>query len=189
MAVTSNRIDRLAEQIAAGKGAAAPADDPPDGDFGLRIARDGTWYHDGTAIRRPALVKLFSTVLRRDEHGEFWLVTPVEKGRIVVEDAPFVAVALETAGTGREQRLSFRTNVDQIVTAGPDHPIRVDIDRATGEPAPYVRVRENLDALLLRPVFYQLVELAEETEIDGRAALRVWSEGVSFPIGYLDGRP
>lgn len=155
------------------------------GDFDMRIARDGTWYYRGSPIGRKPLVKLFSTVLRRDEAGGFWLVTPVERGRILVDDAPFVAVAMQAEGTGADQRLTFTTNLDQIVTAGPDHPIRVAIDPDTGEPSPYVLVRAGLEALIARAVFYDLVELGEERETDGKRELGVWSGGSFFTLGRV----
>ena len=100
--------------------------DPADPDrFQMRIARDGTWYHQGSPIRRVALVKLFSTVLRRDDDGDYWLVTPVERGRIEVEDVPFTAVEMNVKGKGKDQVLSFRTNLDEIVNVDADHPLRI----------------------------------------------------------------
>src|SRR5271165_3410159 len=111
------------------------------GDFDMRIARDGTWFYRGSLIGRPALVKLFASVLRREPDGRYWLVTPAERGRIEVEDVPFLAVALSVRCEGREQQLIFRTNLDDIVTAGPDNPLRVET-AANGEPAPYILVRD-----------------------------------------------
>ncbi|NKB55915.1 MAG: DUF1285 domain-containing protein [Alphaproteobacteria bacterium] len=158
--------------------------DPDDPDrFQMRIARDGTWYHQGGPIRRMGLVKLFATVLRRDEAGDFWLVTPVERGRIEVEDAPFTAVELIVAGEGKDQILSFRTNLDEIVPVDADHPLRVAENEVTGEPSPYVTVRENLEALITRPIFYDLVSLAEEQWDGGGTILGIWSGGVLFPLG------
>ena len=152
------------------------------GDLDMRIARDGTWFYRGTPINRLPLVKLFASVLRRDADGVYWLVTPAERGRVIVDDVPFVAVALEREGEGRDQRLSFRTNLDQIVTAGPDHPLRVETNEE-GEPAPYILARPGLEARLLRPVFYELVDLAGEETIDGERRFGVWSEGVFFHLG------
>src|SRR6184192_501809 len=106
------------------------------GDLDMRIARDGTWYYRGSPINRIPLVKLFASVLRREADGSYWLVTPAERGRVIVEDVPFVAVVVEVQGTGRAQQLIFRTNLDDIVTAGPDHPLRVET-AADGTPAPY----------------------------------------------------
>jgi hypothetical protein len=154
--------------------------------FPFRIARDGTWYYHGTPIGRKELCKLFSSVLRRDGEGNFYLVTPTEQGRIEVEDAPFTAVEVIAAGAGRDRTLTFRTNLDHMVTAGAAHPIRVAEDAATGEPSPYVLVRDGLEALILRPQFYELVELAEERRVEGAEVLGVWSTGVFFPLGGAD---
>ncbi len=168
-----------------GRGA-APDETESCGDFDMRIARDGTWFYRGSPIGRKALVKLFASVLRREADGSYWLVTPVERGRIEVEDAPFTAVELKVEGDGRARRLTFRTNVDEEVTADASHPIRVAEDPVTGEPSPYVLVRDGLEALILRPVFYELVELAEERVVDGRTVLGVWSAGNFFPLGALE---
>ena len=129
--------------------------------FGIRILSDGTWHYQGTPIRRLPLVKLFSTVLRRDEEGRYWLVTPVERGLIDVDAAPFVAVEVKAEGTGRNTRLTFRTNVDDEIVACKAHPIRVEINPKTEEPTPYIHVRDNLDALITRPVFYELADIGE----------------------------
>ncbi|MDG4650625.1 DUF1285 domain-containing protein [Roseibacterium sp. SDUM158017] len=150
------------------------------GDIDMEIRRDGTWFHEGTPIGRKPLVRLFSTILKR-EGDSFFLVTPVEKVGIRVEDAPFVAVDLEAAGTGREQVVSFTTNVGDRVLAGEDHEIRVVRDE-TGEPSPYIHVRAGLDALIDRKSFYRLVDLGEAHEIDGTDWFGVWSQGVFFPI-------
>ena len=155
---------------------------PPIQNFGIRIARDGTWYHAGTRFERPALVKLFARVLRRMDDGSYMLVTPVERGTVEVEDAPFVAVEMEVAGEGPQRTVRFRTNLDDWVTADAEHPIRVSTDPATGEPSPYVLVRDRLEARIARAVFYDLVELAEERD----GALVVESAGTSFPLGELD---
>ncbi len=156
------------------------------GDIDMRIARDGTWHYMGSPIGRPALVRLFASVLKRDDSGDFWLETPAEKCRIRVDDAPFTAVEMTVDGDGAGRTLEFRTNVDEKVTAGPDNPIRVANDPATGEPAPYINVRDGLEALIVRSVFYDLVELAEEREADGRKALGVRSNGVFFEIGTIE---
>lgn len=155
------------------------------GDFDIRIARDGTWFYRGSPIGRKPLVKLFSTVIQRDEAGDYWLATPVERGRIEVEDAPFTAVEAELDGSGRSQVLKFRSNVDDWVEAGPDHPIRVVEDPATGEPSPYILIRDNLEALILRPVFYRLVAQAVEHRQDGADYLGLWSKDTFFPLGKL----
>lgn len=156
------------------------------GDIDMRIAVDGTWLYLGTPIGRPALVRLFSTILRREEDGGFVLVTPVEKVGIVVEDAPFIAVRVDASGSGRAQKLTFMTNVGDSVAAGPDHPIRVDFRGQEREPRPYVHVRGGLEARIARPVFYELVGMAEERRADGRRELGVWSEGLFFSLGSPD---
>jgi hypothetical protein len=158
----------------------------------MRIARDGTWFYHGSPIGRKPLVKLFASVLRRETDGSYWLVTPVERGRIVVDDAPFVAVALDVEdgaeGGGRDQILVLRTNLDESVAIGPERPLRVAEDARTGEPSPYVLVREGkdgrpgLEALIARPVFYQLVELAVPDQADPQR-LGVWSKGTFFALG------
>ena len=151
--------------------------------FPFRIARDGTWYYHGTPIARKELCKLFSSVLRRDREGNFYLVTPAEQGRIEVEDAPFTAVEVIASGAGRARTLTFRTNLDHMVTAGADHPIRVAEDARTGEPSPYVLIRDDLEALILRPQFYELADMAEERTVGGTGVLGVWSGGVFFALG------
>jgi uncharacterized protein len=155
------------------------------GDLDMRIARDGSWHYLGTPIGRPAMVRLFSTVIRRDG-DDYFLVTPVEKVGITVDDAPFVAVELLAEGTGDAQVLRFITNVGDETEAGADHPIRVELDPNTQEPAPYVHVRANLEALIHRNVFYELVELAVPHEVDVVSWLGVWSNGRFFPIGRTE---
>jgi len=153
------------------------------GDIDMCIKSDGTWFYMGSPISRARMVKLFSTVLRKDSDGKTYLVTPVEKIGIHVEDAPFVAVSLEAGSHKGKQSLIFETNVGDKVLAGKDNPITVITDAETGEPRPYVRVRGNLDALISRSVFYQMVELASQrgnnlvVESDGEQfVLGVWSE-------------
>jgi uncharacterized protein len=156
------------------------------GDLGMRIARDGTWFYRGSPIHRMPLVKLFASVLRREADGSYWLVTPAERGRIAVEDAPFVAVAVDREGEGRNQNLIFRTNLDEIVTAGPDHPLRV-ATAADGTPSPYIMVRPGIEARLARPVFYELAEWGEAAEpAAGEGGFGVWSGGIFFRLGALD---
>ena len=128
------------------------------------------------------LVKLFASVLRREMDGSYWLVTPAERGRVTVEDAPFIAVAVDREGEGHDQRLIFRTNLDEIVTAGPDHPLRVET-ADDGTPAPYILVRPGLEARLTRPAFYELVDLAGEEPTEGEAQFGVWSSGMFFQLG------
>lgn len=147
------------------------------GDSAMRIARDGTWFHEGSPIGRPAMVRLFSTILRREPDGGFVLVTPVEKLSIEVEDAPFVAVELKAEGDGPAARLAFRLNTGDLVVAGPDHPLR--FAGTADEPRPYLHVRAGLDALVARPLYYELAELALAR---GDEPPAVWSDGVAFPI-------
>jgi hypothetical protein len=150
------------------------------GEIPIRIARDGTWFYHGSPIGRKALVRLFASVLRRRDDGAFELATPIERGTIEVDDAPFVAVLCEASGAGRAQRLAFTTNLDETVVAGPDHPIRVA--GAPEAPAPYLAVRPGLEARIARSVYYQLAELGREEERDGRAVFGVWSDGAFFPL-------
>lgn len=151
------------------------------GDIDMRIARDGTWFYEGTPIGRPALVRLFSTILKREE-GKYFLVTPVEKVGITVDDAPFVAVDFHAEGAGDAQSLTFVTNLGDEAVAGSDNPLRVARDPDTGEPAPYVHIRAGLEALIDRKSFYRLVELGAHGDHDGGSWFGVWSAGVFFPI-------
>lgn len=157
--------------------------------FDIRIARDGTWYHEGGPIKRIELSKLFATVLRRDEAGDYWLVTPVERGRIVVDDVPFVAVEMTASGRGEDQVLSFRTNLDDWVEAGPEHPIRVAHDPESGEPTPYIDIRMGLEARIARSVYYDMVNHCATTNgPEGEEAeVGVWSNGRFFVLGRLSG--
>jgi hypothetical protein len=185
-----------ADSLAAAAGAVARRGPPPVhlwnppycGDLDIRIARDGTWSYLGTPIGRPALVRLFASILKREgEH--YFLVTPVEKVGIRVDDVPFVAVDFTADGAGQDQRLTFLTNVGDVAEAGPDRPIRVETDPATGEPAPYVMVRRGLEARIDRKSFYRLVELGVEAETNAVPWFGVWSGGAFFPFapaGALD---
>ena len=158
----------------------------PRGDVGLRIARDGTWFYHGSPIARKPLVRLFARVLERDADGEYHLVTPIEKCRIAVDDAPFVAVGLSVRGAGRNRSLTLRTNVDERVVVSDSRPIRVTFDPRTAEPSPYVLVRDRLEALISRPVYYELVDVGCEEEVGGDRLYGVWSAGSFFPLGRLD---
>lgn len=157
------------------------------------IRRDGTWLYRGSPICRKPLVCLFASVLKRDEAGVYWLETPAECGSIEVEDVPFVAVELEWRGCGRNQVLAFRTNVDEIVCAGPEHPLLVDWLRPAcaegGAPAPYLHVRgegrQAIQARVSRAVYYELAALAVKGHSQGRDCLGVWSQNIFFPIGPL----
>lgn len=183
--IVAPTADGLAQSVLAAQKASAKCGLPPVhlwnpphcGDIDMRIARDGTWFYMGTPIGRPALVRLFSTILRRDGDA-YVLVTPVEKVGITVDDAPFVAVDVDRDGDG----LIFTTNVGDTVTAGPDTPIRVVRDPQTGEPSPYVLVRANLEALIDRKSFYRLVDLGEHAAHEGAGWFGVRSQGAFFPI-------
>jgi hypothetical protein len=148
------------------------------GEIDIVIARDGRWIHEGGVIGREALVRLFSTILRKDPDG-YYLVTPAEKLRITVEDAPFVATRVDRVG----EALVFQTNVGDAVEAGPDNPLRIAVDPQTGEPRPYLHVRCGLEALITRPVFYELVEMAQERDSPEGPVLGVTSNGAWFPVG------
>jgi uncharacterized protein len=178
-----------ADGIAASISAAAPKGPPPVhlwnppfcGDIDIRIARDGTWHYLGSPIGREGLVRLFSSILRR-EGDRHYLVTPVEKVGITVDDAPFVAVDFEASGTGEAQVLTFVTQVGDHAVAGPDHPLRVTRDATTHEPSPYVMVRGGMEALIDRKSFYRLVDLGVHAKRDGEHWFGVWSSGVFFPL-------
>lgn len=149
------------------------------GHSAMRIARDGRWFHEGSPINRPELVRLFSTILRREPDGRFVLVTPGELLDIDVEDAPFLAVEMTGEGEGRDRRLAFRLNTGDLVVAGPDHPLRFADAADPDGPHPYLRVRGGLEALLARPVYYELAELALAEDADPPG---LWSDGVFFPF-------
>lgn len=156
------------------------------GDFDIHIDKDGSWFYRGTPIKRAALVRLFSTVLQREADGTYWLITPAERGRITVADAPFIGVELLRSGAGPGQELSLRTNLDDIVAIDGEHRLRIATDPATGEPRPYVLVRNLLEARLARPVFYELVDLGCEERVGDETLFGVWSRGIFFPLGRLD---
>ncbi|MGC1427528.1 MAG: DUF1285 domain-containing protein [Albidovulum sp.] len=178
-----------AENLAAAAKAAGKKGPPPVhlwnppfcGDLDMEIRRDGTWFYLGTPIGRHGLVKLFSSIIRKDG-DDYFLVTPVEKVGIRVVDAPFVAVDANATGQGPDQMIRFVTNVEDEITAGPDHPIRVMRDATTGEPSPYILVRTNLEALIDRKTFYRLVELGAHADHDGTSWFGLWSDGRFFPV-------
>ena len=181
---STNRIAGLEALIKAqaGKGP-APVEkwNPPYcGDIGMRIRSDGVWLYPGSPIGRMPLVKLFAGVLRKDADGKHYLVTPAEKVDVAVDDAPFLAVEMEVQGSGREQSLIFRTNVDDIVEAGPEHPLRFAIEPGSEGLKPYLLVRGRLEALVTRALYYDLVELAVDG--DEGAASGLWSGGAFFPM-------
>ena len=176
-----SRLGGLAEMV---KHSAATGHPPVDswnppycGDIGLAILADGTWTYRGSPIARPALVKLFASVLRKDADGKTYLVTPEEKVDVAVADAPFLAVEMEVSGSPPHQELVFRTNVDDVVTCGPEHPLRFAVDDHTGAIKPYLRVRGRLDALITRALTHQLLDLAVTIEPVG-----VRSGGLLFLI-------
>lgn len=188
-ALKSAAADGPAYGPASGFGGAAGKQPPPveswnpahcaDGDF--EILRDGVWRHEGARITRPAMLALFASILRKDADGQTYLVTPVEKVRVKVEDAPFLAVRADRHGQGRNQTIIFTTNVGDVFAAGPDNPIRVTIDPETAEPRPYVLVRGRLEARILRAPFLDLVEWSEAEGDD----LVLWSAGARFAFGAL----
>jgi hypothetical protein len=155
------------------------------GHIDMRIARNGSWHYMGSPISRPAMVKLFASILRREADDSYVLVTPVEKCGIRVDDAPFAAVEATVAGEGAARLIVFRTNVDDVVPLDAEHPLRVSVHPETGEPSPYLLVRDRLEALIARPVYYQLVEMAEERSVDGKAVLGVESAGQFFVLGEM----
>ncbi|MEQ9518097.1 MAG: DUF1285 domain-containing protein [Parvibaculum sp.] len=190
-----NEGSRAPTEILKGLGAAQSAGDkarglppvhlwhPPFcGDLDMRIKRDGSWHYLGSPIGRQRLVRLFSTVLRRDEDDKYYLVTPVEKIGIIVDDVPFLGIAMHVEGRGRDQVLTFETSVGDRVTVDGDHPMRFEIDEESGEPSPYVLVRARLEALINRAVFYDLVELGVEEMVDDARWFGVWSSGCFYPF-------
>ena len=183
-------LNSSAEEIAAAAKAASQGRGLPPvhlwnppfcGDLDIRIARDGTWFYLGTPIGRFNLVKLFSSILRRD--GEkYFLVTPVEKVGIVVDDAPFIAIDFTVTGSGKDQVICFETNVGDYTKASTENPIRIMFDKQTEEPSPYILVRPSLEALIDRKSFYRLVDLGTEEKVDGQIWFGVFSSGTFFPI-------
>jgi hypothetical protein len=179
----TNRIGGL-EALLRARGGKGPApvetwNPPYCGDIGMAIRSDGVWLYQGSPIGRAPLVKLFAGVLRKDADGRHYLVTPAEKVDVAVDDAPFLAVEMEVRGEGRAQSLIFRTNVDDIVTAGPDHPVRFVVEPGSGGLKPYLLVRGRLEALVTRALYYDLVELAVAEADHG---LGLWSGGAFFPL-------
>jgi hypothetical protein len=154
------------------------------GHYGISIDVDGVWHHGGLPFPRIALAKLFATILNRDDDGAFYLATPVERGLVDVGDAPFVAVEMQAAGTGRAQAIQFRDNLDIWTPLDHDHLLRVAFDPETAEPRPYIEVSTGLEARLLRPVYYELADLAEEDS--DRGVMGIWSHGVFHDLGPME---
>ena len=185
--VDPGAADNLAKAVAAAtKGRRGPApvhlwDPPYCGDLDIRIARNGQWWYLGTPIGRLELVNLFASVLKLED-GKYFLVTPVEKIGISVDDAPFVAVDFEVERPGPAQTITFETNVGDLSVAGPENLIRVERDAETGEPSPYVHIRAGLEALIDRKSYYRLVEIGEHEEVDGVRWFGLRSGGVFFSI-------
>jgi uncharacterized protein len=171
-------LAEIATMAASGKLPPVEQWNPPHcGQIDIRIARDGSWFHQGGRITRETVVRLFSSILRREADGTYVLVTPAEKLSITVKDVPFVAVEVKSEGEGQDRRLAFRLNTGDLILAGPDHPIRV---RARdGIPAPYVGVRGGMEALITRAAYYDLAHIAVD---EGAAPLGVWSNGSFFPL-------
>ncbi|TNF87571.1 MAG: DUF1285 domain-containing protein [Gammaproteobacteria bacterium] len=155
------------------------------GEIDIRIAADGNWYHEGRKFQRESLTKLFAGVLRR-ENDEYFLITPVEKLRIEVEDAPFVATLVEQLDDGDRRAIVFTTNIGERIVLDREHPIRVEIDADSGEPRPYIMLRNGLEALISRRAFFDLANMAEERQRDGRDYLVVTSMGEEFELGSSD---
>jgi len=182
-------ISRAAADTNAGTSGLPPIErwDPPFcGDIDMEIKADGTWFYMGTPIGRQPLVRLFSTVLKREDDGKIYLVTPVEKVGIRVEDAPFIAVEMAVEGEGEAQVLTFRTNVGDVAIAGPQHALRFVIAGENQQLKPYLHIRGNLEALVSRPVMYDLVALGEVARIDGIEMFCLRSAGVLFAVMPAD---
>lgn len=174
-----SRIDfaELTRLAAGGRPPVEKWDPAHCGHSAMRIARDGSWHHEGRPIARPALVSLFASILRREPDGSYVLVTPVEKLTIDVEDCPFAAVEVKSEGRGEKRRLGFRLNSGEIVIAGPEH--RLSVDPGEAGPLPRLEVRRGLDARIARPVYYELVALALDEAEDPPG---LWSDGAFFPL-------
>ena len=183
-----SELDRLLADIESGKAErrARRAWNPArQGRIDIRIAADGSWYHEGRRFQRPALVRLFAGVLRR-ENEAYYLVTPAEKLRIEVDDAPFVATLVDTVEDGEQRAIVFTTNVGERVVLDPEHALRIETDAVSGEPRPYLKLGDGLEALIGRGAFYDLCNLAETRERDGRTLLTVSSLGHEFELGSID---
>ena len=185
----SEDTQRLEEQVKAAardSGSLPPIEkwDPElSGDIDIRIARDGSWYHEGEPIGREAIVRLFSTIMRREDDGHYYLVTPVEKWRLQVEDAPFLAHTLEVEGEGKQQSLAVTTNVGEKLLVGKEHPLEVGSYDSDDSPRPVVYIRRGLEARLVTAAYYELADLLVERDEGGKPVLGVWSDGAFFEVG------
>ena len=183
-----NELDRILNLIESSESASlARKDWAPKhlGEIDIRIGTDGTWYHEGRVFKRPALVKLFASVLRRED-DLYYLVTPAEKLRIEVEDAPFIATILDILDNDRQQALVFTTNLGDKIVADDEHAIRVEVDPVSNIPRPYIHFRDNLEALISRNVFFELLNIGEEIERDGKHYISISSMGFQFELGCSD---
>ena len=182
-----SELDQLLNEIKQAETASQRKNWQPEqtGSIDIRIAVDGSWYHQGRVFQRPALVKLFANVLRREEDS-YYLVTPVEKLSIQVDDAPFVATMVEAVVDNGQQALVFTTNLSERIVADNRHPVRVEVDPISHEPRPYILVRDGLEALIGRNAFYDLLNLAKESERGGKHILTISSMGTEFVLGCTD---
>ena len=156
------------------------------GDIDMSIDNHGIWHYEGSPIGRSELIKLFSSVMRRDNIGDHWLITPSEMCRIQVDDAAFMAIELTQEGSGKDQNLTFRTNIDKTYVLSASHPLRIENNPDTGEPAPYIGLDHGIEAKLSRAVFYQLVNLAIEETVQRDKIYGIWSGGHFSPIGSAE---
>ncbi len=182
-----NGLEAAERQLAAEESVARDLWNPAfQGDIDMHISADGTWLYQGTPILRDRLVRLFASILRREDDGKYYLVTPVEKVGITVEDAPFLAVTMSVAGQSTEQIITLETSVGDSVVVGPGHSLRFSDGSGHSGPKPYVLIRGYLEALVTRPLYYDLVELGVEHEVDGRQWFGVWSSGAFFPMARAE---
>ena len=183
----TSRPDHGAAEIQVPVGISPTSRQQVCGDIGMHIDRHGTWYHHGSPILRKELVKMFSKILRRDDAGNHWLITPVEIVPVRVEDVAHIIVDLKIEGEGAEQTIRFETLVETVYTLSSDHALRIDVDPETAEPSPYIHLDHGLEARIHRTVFYDLVDLAVAETVDGAHVLGVWSAGVFHVIGDAPG--
>lgn len=179
----TNPLEKLFKECQQNKHPPVHLWNPPHcGDIGLKIDEAGTWWYQGSSIKRHNMVKLFSTILRKEEDGSHVLVTPVEKIIIEVEDVPFIAVELQIEGSGPEQKIFIRTNVDEVITIDENHPVTFRIDPENKGLKPYIEIRNGLLARLTRTMTYDLLEKLEEQQVNGQDCVGIWSSGHFFPV-------